>query len=54
MEFFEQDTGEGCHFLLQETFLTQGSNPGLLHMDFPGGSDSKEPKQRLKRLGLDP
>ena len=21
----------GCHFLLQGTFLTQGSNPGLLH-----------------------
>ena len=21
----------GCHFLLQEIFLTQGSNPGLLH-----------------------
>ena len=23
--------GMGCHFLLQEIFLTQGSNPGLLH-----------------------
>ena len=22
---------EGCHFLLQEIFLTQGSKPGLLH-----------------------
>ena len=21
----------GCHFLLQEAFPTQGSNPGLLH-----------------------
>jgi len=21
----------GCHFLLQRIFLTQGSNPGLLH-----------------------
>ena len=21
----------GCHFLLQGIFLTQGSNPGLLH-----------------------
>ena len=23
--------GVGCHFLLQGIFLTQGSNPGLLH-----------------------
>ena len=23
--------GVGCHFLLQEIFLTQGSNPHLLH-----------------------
>ena len=26
-----KDTGVGCHFLLQGIFLTQGSNPGLLH-----------------------
>ena len=26
-----KDTGVGCHFLLQMIFLTQGSNPGLLH-----------------------
>ena len=26
-----KNTGEGCHFLLQEIFLTQGLNPGLLH-----------------------
>ena len=26
-----KNTGVGCHFLLQENFLTQGSNPGLLH-----------------------
>ena len=26
-----KDTGVGCHFLLQEIFLTQGSNPYLLH-----------------------
>ena len=25
-----QNTGVGCHFLLQGIFLTQGSNPGLL------------------------
>ena len=24
-------TGVGCHSLLQGIFLTQGSNPGLLH-----------------------
>ena len=26
-----KDTGEGCHFLLQGIFPTQGSNIGLLH-----------------------
>ena len=26
-----KNTGVGCHFLLQGMFLTQGSNPGLLH-----------------------
>ena len=26
-----KDTGVGCHALFQGTFLTQGSNPGLLH-----------------------
>ena len=26
-----KNTGVGCHFLLQEIFLTQGSNPGLPH-----------------------
>ena len=26
-----KNTGVGCHFLLQGTFLTQGSNPHLLH-----------------------
>ena len=26
-----KNTGVGSHFLLQGTFLTQGSNPGLLH-----------------------
>ena len=27
----DKNTGVGCHFLLQEIFPTQGSNPGLLH-----------------------
>ena len=26
-----RNTGVGCHSLLQGIFLTQGSNPGLLH-----------------------
>ena len=26
-----KNTGVGCHFLLQGIFLTQGSNPDLLH-----------------------
>ena len=27
-----KNTGVGCHFLLQRIFLTQGWNPGLLHL----------------------
>ena len=30
-DFLGENTGVGCHFLLQGIFLTQGSNPGLLH-----------------------
>ena len=30
MEFFRQNTGVGCHFLLQRIFLTQRLNPRLL------------------------
>ena len=30
-DFPGKDTGVGCHFLVQESFLTQGQNPGLLH-----------------------
>ena len=29
--FSSKSAGVGCHFLLQRIFLTQGSNPGLLH-----------------------
>ena len=29
--FSSKNTGVDCHSLLQRTFLTQGSNPGLLH-----------------------
>ena len=31
MEFPRQNTGVGCHFLLQGIFPTQGSNLGLQH-----------------------
>ena len=31
-EFFRHDTGVGCHFLLQGTFLTQGSKLRLMHL----------------------
>ena len=30
-DFLDKNTGAGCHFLLQGIFLTQGSNPHLLH-----------------------
>ena len=30
-DFLGKNTGVGCHFLLQGIFLTQGSNPCLLH-----------------------
>ena len=30
-KFPGKSTGVGCHFLLLGIFLTQGSNPGLLH-----------------------
>ena len=30
-DFPGKNTGVGCHFLLQGIFLTQGSNPCLLH-----------------------
>ena len=38
-DFPGKSTGVDCHFLLQKTFLTRGSNPGLLHF-----------RQRLYRL----
>ena len=31
--FPDTNTGVGCHFLLQGIFLTQGSNPHLLHWE---------------------
>ena len=32
MEFSRQNTGAGCHFLLQGIFPPQGSKPPLLHL----------------------
>ena len=34
-DFPGKGTGVGCHFLLQRIFLTQGSNPSLLHCRQP-------------------
>ena len=34
-DFLGKNTGVGCHFLLQGIFLTQGSNPCLLHLLHP-------------------
>ena len=31
-DFPDKNTGVGCHLLLQGIFLTQGSNPTLLHL----------------------
>ena len=31
MEFANKNTGVGSHSILQGIFLSQGSNPGLLH-----------------------
>ena len=31
-DFPGKNTGVGCHFFLQEIFLTQGSNPHLFHL----------------------
>ena len=43
-----KNTGAGCHSLLQEIFLTQGSNPGLLHCRQIGGvaEKRKDPGER--------
>ena len=30
-DFPSENTGAGCHFLLQEIFPTQGFNPQLMH-----------------------
>ena len=43
MEFSRQETGVGCHFLLQGIFLTQGLNPHLPSA-LAGGFFTMEPQ----------
>ena len=45
VEFSRQDTGEGCHFLLQGIFLIQGSNLHLLH--WQAGSLPSKPLENI-------
>ena len=57
-DFSSNHTGEGCHFLLQRIFPTQGSNLGLLHLQegsFPlrhlGSHKYKIHKLKYKYVG---
>ena len=43
MEYSRQETGVSCHSLLQEIFLTQGSNPCLLVPALAGRFFTTEP-----------
>ena len=47
-DFLGQNTGGGCHFLLQGTFLTQGSNLHLL----PQQADSLPPSHPKSPLAV--
>ena len=56
-DFLGKNTGAGCHFLLQEIFLTQGSNPSLwsfLHWEADSlplhHLENKSDNLRLNRL----
>ena len=48
-DFPGKNTGVGCHFLLQGIFLTQGSNPHLLHWQVDSFTTEPpgKPKSRL-------
>ena len=48
MGFSRQEYWNGCHFLLQGIFLTQGLNPGLLHLQ----ADSLPPELPGKPSGV--
>ena len=54
--FSRQDTGSGCHFLLQGIFLTQGSNLHLLGLLLCGQADSftTEPPEKPPRVEVFP
>ena len=47
-DFPGKDTGVDCHSLLQGIFLTQGSNPCLLHQESPSGFFTNEPSAKPK------
>ena len=47
-----KNTGAGCHFLLQGTFLTQGSNPRLLHWQADSLPQSHLESSKVSRLTL--
>ena len=52
-DFPGNSTGVGCHCLLQGIFLTQGSNPGLLHCRqtlYPGDWNAKVGSQEIPGL----
>ena len=52
MGFSRQEYWVGCHYLLQGIFLTQGSNPGLLHCRqiLYCLSYQESPQQNIKRI----
>ena len=56
MGFSRQDTGSGCHFLLQGIFLTQGSNLHLLGLLLCRQADSltTEPPKKPPRVEVFP
>ena len=48
--FLGKNIGLGCHFLLQEIFLTQGSNPCLLHWQVDSLPLSQSPRKPLSAM----
>ena len=58
-DFPGKATGVGCHFLPQGIFLTQGSNPGLLHFrqilyHLSHQGSSREPNKEKKKKEITP
>ena len=47
MRFPRENTGLGCHFILQAILLTQGSNLGLASPAFAGGFFTPEPSGKF-------